>query len=386
MNKPTFSIVALSRNEVKHIPRLLASLKEFFDRGGEFILVDTGSTDGTPDVARSLGATVHEVGDMFLVKVDQEMADKINNHFVVEGEEPLLKVGDRIFDFASARNHAAFLASNNMISNADCDEEFTKLDIDAIEAELAAGWNQFEYEFVFSHDQYGNPAIHFRQSKFYDKTCVKWVGVTHEVLQGPARIKYLDQSIFKLEHWQNLETNRSNYLRGLAVDCYQNPGNDRNSHYLGREMVWCGRPKSAIKELKKHVAMDRWPAEAAQSMLFIGDAYGNMGDIPSMLEWYHKSIAKEGNRREAWMRLAWYYYKTQDAQRAACYAGAALQIPWSDFYANQHGHYTNEPHEILYWALWYLGDKEGSKYHFKKALEYMPANPKYLADKQFYDS
>ena len=42
----------------------------------------------------------------------------------------------RLFDFAAARNYAADLASNDFISMPDCDEVFTKLDIDRVESEI----------------------------------------------------------------------------------------------------------------------------------------------------------------------------------------------------------------------------------------------------------
>lgn len=48
----------------------------------------------------------------------------------------------------------------------------------------------------------------------------------------------LGEEIFKLEHWQNPETNRGGYLKGLAVDCFQHQEKDRNSHYFSREMFW----------------------------------------------------------------------------------------------------------------------------------------------------
>jgi hypothetical protein len=82
---------------------------------------------------------------------------------------------------------------------------------------------------------------------------------------------YLPENIAKLEHYQNEKTNRGKYLTGLAYDCFINPNNDRNSHYFGREMMYHKRYKSAIKEFKRHIAMDKRPTEKAQSMTYIGD-------------------------------------------------------------------------------------------------------------------
>ena len=182
MNKPKFSIVLICRNEENHIPKMMISLKEFQERGGEVCLLDTGSTDNSVEVAKSLGCKVQAVGDKFRIKIDQELADKINAKFVVEGEAPVVTAGESLFDFASARNYSVSFAENDMISTMDCDEVFTKLDIDKINQAIDDGYEQFEYNFVFNHDSLGNPIIKFRQSKFYNRTKIEWRGIIHECL------------------------------------------------------------------------------------------------------------------------------------------------------------------------------------------------------------
>lgn len=383
MNKPKFDIVAISRNEENHIPKMMSSLKEFQERGGNVYILDTGSTDNTVEVARSLGCKVQEVGDMFRIQIDQELADKINNKFVVEGEAPVVNAGDSLFDFASARNHSVSFAEQDMIATIDCDEVFTKLDIDKINKAIEDGYTQFEYNFVFSHDYLGNPVIKFKQSKFYNRKTVAWKGIIHEVLQGPANRTYLDESIIKLEHFQNEKTNRTGYLKGLAVDCFNNPDNDRNSHYFAREMMYYGKNKSAIKEFENHISMGKWGTEAAQSMLYIGDCYRAMGDIDNMLLWWTKSFNKEA-RREPLMRIAEYFYTKGMYQQTIAYCEAALTVTQLPFYSNHVPYYENIPHEFLYTSYWWLGNKEKSKEHWEKAIAFSPTNPKYLHDKQFY--
>ena len=232
---PNFSVVLIVRNESKTLPRLLKSLEEFKARGGQVCCLDTGSTDDTASIARAWGCKVEEVGDRFVVKVDEEKARVINEKFCANNELPILHAGDRQFDYSSARNYAATLASNDIIAMPDADEVYTKLDIDAIEKAIAEGVQQFEYQFVFSHDEQGRPLIQFLHCKFYDRRVLRWSGVVHEVLQGVATRRYFDKDIIFLEHYQNPDTNRSHYLRGLAIDCYEHPDNDRNK--IGRAHV-----------------------------------------------------------------------------------------------------------------------------------------------------
>ena len=251
MNKPKFSVALIARNEALTLPRLVGSLKEFQERGGDIWVLDTGSTDNTIEVARDLGCHVEAVGAKFLINIDEELADKINSKFIIEGEAPVVKAGESLFDFASARNYISTFPECDMLATPDCDEIFTKFDIDKLDEVIAGGAEQLEYEFVFSHDASGNPVIKFRHCKFYNRNKLKWVGIIHEVLTGSAKQQYLGEDIIKLEHYQNEQTNRSGYLKGLAIDCYNNPDNDRNSHYFAREMMYLGRFKSAIKEFFK---------------------------------------------------------------------------------------------------------------------------------------
>lgn len=384
MNKPKFSVALIAKNEELTLPRLIGSLKQFQERGGEILVLNTGSTDKTVEVAESLGCKVISVGDMFIITIMEEIAAAINAKFVEEGDEPVVKAGDSLFDFAAARNYIATFTENNVVAMPDCDEIFTKFDIDKLDEVVSSGAEQLEYEFVFSHDVIGNPIVKFRHCKFYDKRKLAWEGIIHEILVGEARKVYLGEDIIKLEHYQNEKTNRSGYLKGLAVDCYSNPKNDRNSHYFAREMMYLGRNKSAIKEFLHHISMGGWATEASQSMLYIGDCYKNLSNFDEMLKWYIKSVEKEA-RREPLMKLAEYYFGKKMYQQVVLFCKAALVIAQVPFYSNHQPYYENYPHELLYISYWWLGDKEKSREHYIKALSLKPKNPKYLDDGKFYD-
>jgi len=138
---------------------------------------------------------------------------------------------------------------------------------------IELGSDRFEYNFVYSHDEFGKEAIKFVHSKFYDRRKYHWEGIIHEVLQGDGKTTFITEDSLKLEHYQNPETNRNGYLTGLSLDCYFHPENDRNSHYFARELHWSGRYKSAIKEFDRHIEMNKWKEERGQSMIFKGDSH-----------------------------------------------------------------------------------------------------------------
>lgn len=85
--KPTLSLALIARNEARCITRCLASIRNVAD---ELLVVDTGSTDDTPRLAREAGARVETF----------TWCD----------------------DFAAARNHALDLARGDWILVLDADE------------------------------------------------------------------------------------------------------------------------------------------------------------------------------------------------------------------------------------------------------------------------
>jgi glycosyltransferase involved in cell wall biosynthesis len=86
---PALTAILIAYNEEPDLPRALASLEGVAD---EVILVDSGSTDRTCDIARAFGARVYS---------------------------------RKLDSFADQKNYAASFASNNWLLSIDCDEELS---------------------------------------------------------------------------------------------------------------------------------------------------------------------------------------------------------------------------------------------------------------------
>jgi hypothetical protein len=95
----TVSLCMIVKNEAKHLARCLESAKTVVD---EIIVVDTGSTDHTPDIAKAYGAKVLSI--------------------------------EWTRDFAAARNHAIEQASGAFILILDADEVLSSQDCEAFKA------------------------------------------------------------------------------------------------------------------------------------------------------------------------------------------------------------------------------------------------------------
>ncbi len=381
--QPLFSIVLITKNEANVLQRALYSLQHFRERGGEIVILDTGSTDRTVEIAKQNNCVVH-VSTAFTNVLEEQYIDIINA-FAVGNEEPLVQHGDVVFDFAKARNHVTSLAKNDFVFTLDADEVYSVLNIDRINELITEGYEHFEYSFTYSFDQWGKPLVKFNQSKAFDRRKMKWNGIVHETLEGTAKSVYLDESVVKLDHHQEFgKTHRSNYLKGLAYSVLLEPENDRNRHYFGRELMYSGRYKSAIIQLRLHTEMNKWNAEKAQSFIFMGDCYGNINDADKQLQFYHKAFNADSNRRESLIKIAYYYLFYNNWQAAICFAKAALEIPMNEFYGNEIRHYTDSPHSVLYKGYGWLGNIPKAQEHIEMCLKYEPYSLEYLRDTKFY--
>lgn len=380
-----FSVVLIAKNAENTLFRLGGDLSTFVSLGGEVILVDTGSMDKTVELAQNYGFVVHEVGDKFLTTISQEIANQINEKFVVNPDEKIVVEGSQLFDYAEARNYADSLSSNDMILTTGADETFTTLNIPVLVSLVEGGIEQIEYKYVYSHFANGQPELQFNRDMFFDRRKFHWIGIVHETLVGAGKKEIVIPEILQSDHYQEPHDGRKRYLAGLALSCLQEPQNDRNSHYFGRELYYTKHYHSAIQELQRHAAMNAWSQERAQSLVYVGDCYNMLGNYDAARQSFFQAFSMDSTRREALLRLAWFYYNRVDHQRTACYAEAALAVNgFQRFYMDNEADYQHTPHELLYWAYWYLGDKARSKEHWKKALEYSPTNQKFLSESMFY--
>ncbi len=147
----TISLCMIVKNEEEHLGKCLDCLKKIVD---EMIVVDTGSTDRTVEIAKEKGAKVYD--------------------FKWTG------------DFSDARNYSFSLASCDYIYSADADEEideenrqrFLKLkeDIGTLDVDIVQMYytNQLAFRTVYNFDRELRPKLFKRQRSF------RWVDPIHE--------------------------------------------------------------------------------------------------------------------------------------------------------------------------------------------------------------
>jgi tetratricopeptide (TPR) repeat protein len=371
--EPRFSVVVLTRNEAKALSRLFYDLEAFSDRGGELLLMDTGSTDDTLGLAHRRGCRIEAMGDRFATVLDAATAAEINGRFAQADEGPLVQEGQRLFDFGAARQHAGSLAVNDFVLQLDASDSVRALDIEFFDESIAAGGvGAFEYDQV-----YGNVLL--RIARFYDRTRYHWEGRVHESLQptlpapaGEARTIRCETTQLAVRHRKD-ERKPRHYLAGLALEVVQNPASARAWHYLGRELYYQRWYRSAIPVLEQHAAMaDGWSAERSQSLCFVGECLEALRQAEAAKKHYRRAIKVDPKRREPLLRLATTHCRRGDFEAAVRYATEALAIPRTSAYPEMEANFTWIPHSILYWSLFWLGRTDEARTHWETCLELAP--------------
>lgn len=280
------AIYTICKNEETFARRFMESVRE---ADGVFV-TDTGSVDKTVEILREEGAYVN------VIKVDPWRFDVPRN----------ISLDFVPFDY-------------DVCLSVDLDETLTQGWCEAIK-ESFKDIDRLRYKYAWSHHPDGSPATTFWYDKCHSRRGFRWVKPVHEVLEfygGTERQGYCDK--FMLHHWPDPTKSRGSYLGLLELGVREQPNDDRNSHYLGREYMYYRRFDEAIAELKRHLLLPsaRWEAERAASMRFIGRCYQAKGDIAEAIRWTLRSCAEAPTEREPWVDLGKLYYGKGD--HAGCY-------------------------------------------------------------------
>ena len=297
MNKYKVCVYAISKNEEKFVERWYESVKE----ADEIYVLDTGSKDNTVKYLKKLGINVKK---------------KKYKHF----------------RFDIARNDSLSLVplDTDICVCCDLDEVFNK----GWRKELEEAWDKdttrASYNYNWSLDEENKPIISFYIEKIHSRKDYTWYHPVHEVLKyigGKEENKIKVEGI-TLNHYPDRNKSRSSYLPLLELSVREDPFDDRNMHYLGREYMYYGRYNEAIDTLIKHLSLDNatWKDERCASMRFISRCYKELGRIDEARLWLDKAINEAPYLRDAYMEKAVFEYELNNYSEVEKYSLLALNI------------------------------------------------------------
>jgi len=229
------------------------------------------------------------------------------------------------------------------------------------------------YKHVWSWNEDGSPGLEFSYDHIHARKGFRWRHPVHECVVSYG-VQERQGWIPDLEthHHPDPTKSRSQYLPLLEMSVREDPYNDRNAFYYGRELYFYGRNDEAVTELKRHLALPTatWAPERAASMRFIAKA--NPAEAE---EWLKRAADEAPGRREPLVDLALLYYERSDWENSLKYAEEALAIREKPLeYLCEAEAWGERPHDLASIAAYRLGRYEEAVEHARKAVLVNPAD------------
>lgn len=334
MNKYKICVYAISKNEERFVNRWFESMKE----ADEIYVLDTGSSDNTVSLLKSLGVNVK-----------------------------CCKIVPWRFDVA--RNKSLELVPK------DCDicvcTDLDEVLLPGWRGELEKVWNndtnRCKYTYNWSLDDNDKPIVSFIYEKIHSRDNFSWIHPVHEILKYEGNENIVKNENIILNHYPDVKKSRSSYLSLLELSVKEDPFNDRNMHYLGREYMYHKQYNDAIDTLIKHLSLKKstWKDERCASMRFIARCYNYLNRFNEAKMWLDKAINEAPYLRDPYMERALLEYQLQNWDDVLYYCLAALEIKYHEkTYINEVFSWDNTVYDLLSLSYYYKND-------YKNALKYV---------------
>jgi len=345
------AVYSIALNEEQFVKAWYESAKE-----ADYLLIaDTGSTDGTVALAKSLGITV-------------------------------VPISIKPWRFDDARNAslAAIPGDIDYCIALDLDEVLIPGWREELEKSFEAKATRPRYKYTWSWNPDGSPGLQYGGDKIHSRHGYRWKHPVHEVM--------VSDRIEQVEHWNGLEIHhhadnskpRSQYMPLLAQSVKEDPYDDRNAFYYARELFFYGQHKQSTEEFKRHLSLPKalWGPERAASMRYIA----KMDDDWAVKEeWFKKAINEAPDRREAYVEISRMYYEQSMWEPCLSSAERALEITEKPLeYLCEEFAWGSDPWDYAAISAFRLGMFDKAIQYGTKAVELNPNDPRLTANLAFY--
>ena len=321
-------VYAICKNESKFVDRWMDSMRE----ADSVYVLDTGSADDTAALLRARGAQV-----------------------TVETISP--------WRFDTARNRSLELVPDDadICVCTDIDEYFHPGWRRLLEEAWKPGTTRAAYRYTWNFNPDGSEGYVFWTEKAHSRHGYVWTHPVHEVLswvgEGKEGGKVYVEGM-QLDHRADNSKSRSQYLPLLEQSVLEEPDDDRNMHYLGREYYFHSMWDEAIITLKRHLLLPKatWRDERCASMRYIARCYAAKGDMGEAKRWLIRAVAEAPHLREPYLELAERMYEERNWDAVAALCRDALKITERPrTYICEAEAWGSMPGDLLSLGLYYTG-------------------------------
>ena len=352
---PTVSLCMIVKNEEMHLARCLESVAELVD---EIIIVDTGSTDRTVELA-------------------SRYTSKVYSHPWKD-------------DFSDARNYSFSKASMDYCMWMDADDILEESDKDKfvqLKRSLSSDIDIVMMRYHTSFDEAGKPSFsYFRERWIRNCAEYRWVGEVHEVIPPKGKMIYSDVAIcHKKIGSGDPDRNLKIYQKMIADGKLLEP---RQQYYYGRELFYHKRFEEAIAVLEGFLLSgEGWVENKIEACSICANCYNQMGQEQSALLSLLRSMSFDLPRAELCCEIGKYFLEHGMYQNAIYWYETALNLPKNEYSGGFMLPDCYDYIPLMQLCVCYdrLGDSEKAKDYNDKAGACKPYSQAYLYNKRYFD-
>lgn len=348
MSKYKVVVYAICKNESQFVNRWVDSMQE----ADEIYVLDTGSTDDT-------------------VKLLKKRKVKVKRKII------------KPWRFDVARNISLEMVPKDadICVCTDLDELFNKGWRKNLEDNWSNNTTKLRYIYNWSLDDNNKPIVSFYYEKIHSRNNYKWINPVHEILSCNNKefINTTDSII--LNHYPDKSKSRSSYLPLLELSIKEDPLNDRNMHYLGREYMYYGKWNECIDTLINHLNLSTatWIDERSASMRYIARSYINLNRYDEAKMWLNKAHLEAPHLRDPLVELALLNYQLKEYDKAIYNSLKALEITKHEMtYINETFSWDYTLYDLLSLSYYYNNDINNSIIYSDLALSMDPSNKRLI--------
>jgi len=380
-DRAPISLCLIVKNEEANIENCLRSIRSYVQ---EIVVIDTGSTDKTPDI-------VKQYADVFEVYTDCNYPD------------------GRIKSFSMARQRSFDLATKEWVMWVDGDDIVVGAEklpalIRDYDQKRQGGAACVMLPYEYAHDAEGKCiCLHYRERIVTPRSLFKWLNPVHEVMvpkQGTPVTQLMSEDI-RMIHRRQQSAKHPDPSRNLRIikEFVENAKEEdpRQLYYLGLEYSNVNDIDNAIKTLTRYIEITGWDDEKCLACLKMCELYMRKGEPQNAVQWATKAITVHESWGECFFELAKCYYvlaeKEQDQalkrrsyEKCATFAKIGLSLPPTHtvLFVNPQERDV-EIHRYLNISLNYIGDVASALDSINFALKHKPDDQQLNANKKLYE-
>lgn len=351
----SISLCMIVRNESASLGRCLNSVKDLVD---EIIIVDTGSTDNTKDIARKFTSIIYDF--------------------------------PWIDDFAAARNFSFSKATCDFILWLDADDEVLEEEQKKfllLKKSLDHKVDSVTMNYNLTFDEHGNATSSLRRNRLVKRVnnfC--WIGAVHEYLEVHGKI--VDSEVSIKHDKIKIHDSRRNlriYEKRLALGEKFSP---RDLFYYANELTDHCQFKKAVSYYKKFLETGQgWVEDNLAACGKLSDCYRGLNDSENAIKYVFKSFEYDTPRADACCRLGWHFMEKQEYKKAVFWYMLATDLEKPTNWGMMNiSCWTWLPHIQLCVCYDRLGQHALAEKHNELAAEFIPDDPKILYNRNYFKS